>query len=236
MHIPDGFIDAPVAIVAGIVAVAGVAVSVRGARRELTEASAPLAGLTAVFIFAAQMVNFPVGAGTSGHLIGAALAAILIGPYAAVLAMTVVISIQALVFADGGLSALGLNLVNMALVATLVGWFVFRGGTRVLPSGRGWWMALAGAAGFLSVVAASGAFAIEFALGGNAPVSAGAVAAAMVGVHSVIGLGEGVITALIIGAVLAVRPDLIYGLRDRLPQVTLEARPVETNGTPKVQA
>ena len=130
MHIPDGFIDAPVAAASGVVAVAAVAVSLRGARREVSEASAPLAGLTAVFVFAAQMVNFPVGAGTSGHLIGAALAAILIGPYAAVLAMTVVITIQALVFADGGLTALRLNMVNMAVVATVCGWLVFPLGAR----------------------------------------------------------------------------------------------------------
>ncbi len=224
MHIPDGFIDAPVAAASGVVAVAAVAVSLRGARREVSEASAPLAGLTAVFVFAAQMVNFPVGAGTSGHLIGAALAAILIGPYAAVLAMTVVITIQALVFADGGLTALGLNIVNMAVVATVVGWLVFRLGTRVLPRVR--WSALlaAGIAGFGSVVASAAAFSLEFALGGTAPIPAGTVTIAMLAVHAVIGVGEGVITALVVGAVLSVRPDLVFGLRDRLMTPELEPR------------
>ena len=127
MHIPDGFIDTPVAVGAAVVSVAGVAVCVRGARRTLDERTAPLAGLVAVFVFAAQMINFPVGLGTSGHLIGAALAAILVGPYAGALAITVVLAVQALVFADGGLTALGLNVLNMALIATAVAWFAFRG-------------------------------------------------------------------------------------------------------------
>lgn len=227
MHIPDGFIDAPVAAASGVVAVAAVALSLRGARREVSEASAPLAGLTAVFVFAAQMVNFPVGAGTSGHLIGAALAAILIGPYAAVLAMTVVLTIQALVFADGGLSALGLNVVNMAVVATIVGWLVFRLGTRALPRARWSAMLAAGVAGFGSVLAAAAAFSLEFALGGTAPIPAGTVTVAMLAVHAIIGVGEGIITALVVGAVLAVRPDLVFGVRDRLAAPKLEPREPE---------
>ena len=121
MHIPDGFINPPVAIAAGAIAVVGVAVCVRGARRQLDERSAPLAGLTAAFIFAVQMLNFPVAAGTSGHLLGGALAAILIGPYAGALAVTTVLVVQALLFADGGLTALGLNIINMAFVTTVVG-------------------------------------------------------------------------------------------------------------------
>lgn len=213
MHIPDGFIDAPVSLAAGVLAVAAVGVSIRGARRELSETSAPLAGMTAVFIFAAQMVNFPVGAGTSGHLIGAALAAILIGPYAAVLAMTMVLVVQALAFADGGLSALGLNLLNLAVVAVIAAWLMFIAvvPARAAPSTRRIWFA-AGAAGLVSVVAAAAAFSVEFALGGNAPLPAGTVTAAMLGVHTVIGLAEGAITALVVGGVAAVRPDLVFGL------------------------
>ncbi|MDQ1245994.1 MAG: cobalt/nickel transport system permease protein [Actinomycetota bacterium] len=222
MHIPDGFIDAPVSIVAGAVAVAAVAVSLRGARNEVTEASAPMAGLTAVFVFAAQMVNFPVAAGTSGHLIGAALAAILIGPYAAVLAMTVVLTVQALVFADGGLSALGLNVVNLGVLAVVAGWFTFRGamwlvdrwsdGARRSVSRVG---LAAGVAGFVSVLAAASGFIVEFVAGGNVPLTAQTVAAAMLGVHALIGVGEAVITAMVVSAVVAVRPDLVYGLRVR---------------------
>ena len=232
MHIPDGFINAPVSIAAGALAVGAIAVSLRGARTEVTEASAPMAGLTAVFVFAAQMVNFPVAAGTSGHLIGAALAAILIGPYAAVLAMTVVLTVQALVFADGGLSALGLNLVNLAVLAVVAGWFTFRGvmwlvarqGTRrgerrlggevrrPSPTRVG---VAAGVAGFVSVLAAASGFIVEFVVGGNVPLTAETVAAAMLGVHAVIGVGEGLITALVVSAIVAVRPDLVYGLRSR---------------------
>lgn len=218
MHIPDGFIDAPVSLTAGALAVGAVALSLRGARRELTETSAPMAGLTAVFIFAAQMVNFPVGFGTSGHLIGAALAAILIGPYAAVLAMTVVLVVQALVFADGGLSALGLNVLNLAVLATLAGWLMFRGAVRF--AGRGGRdvgnravVLAAGGAGFVSVLAAASGFAIEYLIGGAVPLPAGSVITAMLGVHAVIGVGEALITALVVSAVIRVRPDLVFGLR-----------------------
>ncbi len=213
MHIPDGFIDAPVSLAAAAVAVGGVAVCLRGARRTLDERTAPLAGLVAVFVFAAQMINFPVGAGTSGHLIGAALAVILVGPYAGILAVSVVLAVQALLFADGGLLALGLNVVNLALIAGGVGWLVFRGWTRFVGSGRGSALAAAWSAGFLSVLGAVGGFLVEFALGGVAPVSLSAVIAAMFSVHVVIGAIEGVITALIVGAVMSTRPDLVAGLR-----------------------
>lgn len=208
MHIPDGFIDAPVSIAAAAVAAGGVALSLRGARRELTQTSVPMAGLTAVFVFAAQMVNFPVGAGTSGHLIGAALAAILVGPHVAVLAMTMVLVVQALAFADGGLSALGLNVLNLAVVAPWVAWAVF-------VAVRKWLFPAAVAAGFLSTLAAAGAFAAEFALGGTEALSPGTVTAAMLGVHAVIGLAEGLITALVVTSVAKVRPDLVFGLQWR---------------------
>jgi cobalt/nickel transport system permease protein len=222
VHIPDGFIDAPVTVAAGAVAVGAVAWSLKGARRELTETSAPMAGLTAVFIFAAQMVNFPVAAGTSGHLIGAALAAILIGPYAAVLAMTVVLTVQALIFADGGLTALGLNVVNLAVLATLAAWWVFRGAFALT---RGRLVVAAAAAGFVSVLAAAGGFAVEFIVGGTVPLSAETVATAMLGVHSFIGIGEAAITALVVSAVAGVRPDLVYALRRFGPRPTANVAP-----------
>ncbi len=215
MHVPDGFIDAPVSLAAGGVAVIGVAVCLRGARRSLDEATAPLAGLVAVFIFAAQMFNFPVGLGTSGHLMGAALAAILIGPYAGPLAVTVVLMIQALLFADGGITALGLNIINMALVPTLVAWPVFRLVVRSLGNSRAVVIGAAAVAGWLSIVASSLAFAFEYWLGGTTALDVGAVTLAMVGVHVVIGLVEGLITALIVGAVFALRPDLVAGVKRR---------------------
>jgi len=215
MHVPDGFLDAGTSAAAGVVAVGAVGLSLRRARTELADAAAPMAGLVAGFIFAAQMINFPVGAGTSGHLIGAALAAILVGPATAVLAMTVVLTVQALVFADGGLTALGVNLLNLAVVAPLVAYAVFRLLVRVLPPTRGGTAAATFFAAALSVVAAAAAFSLEFAVGGTDAVDAGAVAIAMIAVHAVNGAVEGVVTALIVGSVVAVRPDLVYGLRDR---------------------
>lgn len=225
MHVPDGFINAPVSAAAGVVAVAGIAVALRQSRRELDDRTAPMAGLVAVFIFAVQMLNFPVGAGTSGHLMGGALAAILVGPWTGALAVSVVVIIQALMFADGGLSALGLNVVNIAFVTVLVAWPVFRALARVLPRSRGAWIGAAFTAAFLSVPASALAFSLEYALGGNATFDTGTVLAAMVGTHVVIGLGEGLITALTVGAVMAVRPDLVLGIRDLLPKPELRPAP-----------
>jgi cobalamin biosynthesis protein CbiM len=227
MHVPDGFINAPVSAAAGVVAVAGIGLALRQSRRELDDRTAPMAGLVAVFVFAVQMLNFPVGAGTSGHLMGGALAAILVGPWTGALAVSVVVIIQALMFADGGLSALGLNVVNIAFVTVLVGWPVFRLLARTLPRSRGAWVGAAFVAAFLSVPASALAFGLEYAIGGNGTYAVSTVLAAMVGTHVVIGIGEGIITALTVGAVLAVRPDLVLGVRDRLPKPTLRPAPQE---------
>ncbi|MCK2215023.1 energy-coupling factor ABC transporter permease [Actinomadura sp. ATCC 31491] len=212
MHVPDGFFDAVTSISAGVVAAAGVGVCLRGARRELDDRTAPMAGLVAAFIFAVQMLNFPVAAGTSGHLLGGALAAILVGPYTGVLCMAVVLLVQAVFFADGGLTALGVNVTVMGLVTVLVGWGVFRL-VSGLSRSRGGVTAAAFLAALVSVPAAALAFTLLFWIGGTAPIEVSAVAAAMGGVHVLIGLGEGVITAMTVGAVLAVRPDLVYGAR-----------------------
>ena len=212
MHIPDGFVDAQVSLAAAAVATGTVAVCLRGARRTMDEAAAPMAGLVAVFVFAAQMFNFPIGAGTSGHLVGAALAVILVGPYAGVLAVTVVLVVQALFFADGGLTALGLNVVNLAILAGVVAWPVFRLIVRWLGTGRGSVLVASGVAGFLSVIAATVGFIIEFALGGTTAISFGTVATAMLSVQAIIALVEGVITALVVASIAAVRPDLVAGL------------------------
>ncbi|HYN56381.1 MAG TPA: energy-coupling factor ABC transporter permease [Motilibacterales bacterium] len=225
MHMPDGFINAPVAGAAGLVAIAGIGIALRGATKELDEKTAPMAGLVAVFIFAAQMLNFPVAAGTSGHLLGGALAAILIGPYTGALAVSIVIIIQALLFADGGLTALGLNVINMAFVTVLAAWPVFRLLARFLPKSRGAWVGAAFVAGLLSVPASALAFTLEYAIGGTGIFAVETVLAAMVATHVLIGIGEGVITALTVGAVLAVRPDLVYGVRNLLPKPQLRPAP-----------
>jgi len=213
MHVPDGFINAPVSAVAGVVAAGAVAVSLKGARRELDERTAPLAGLVAAFIFAVQMLNFPVAAGTSGHLLGGALAAILVGPYTGVLCISVVLLMQGILFADGGLTALGVNVLDMGVVTTVVAYALFRGLLGVLPRTRRSVTAASFVAALVSVPAAACAFTLIYWLGGTTDIAIGKVFTAMVGVHVLIGIGEALITALTVGAVVAVRPDLVHGAR-----------------------
>ncbi|WP_328582301.1 energy-coupling factor ABC transporter permease [Streptomyces sp. NBC_00370] len=213
MHVPDGFIDVPVSAATGVIAAAAVAVSLRGARRELNERTAPLAGLVAAFIFAVQMLNFPVAAGTSGHLLGGALAAILVGPYTGVLCVSVVLLMQGILFADGGLTALGVNITDMALTTTVVSYLVFRALVRLLPRTRRSVTVSAFVAALLSVPAAALVFTLIYEIGGTTDIPIGDVLTAMVGVHVLIGIGEAAITALTVGAVIAVRPDLVYGAR-----------------------
>lgn len=217
MHIPDGFIDAPVSIGAGAVAVALTAVAVRRAGEEMDERRAPLAGLVAAFVFAAQMLNFPVAGGTSGHLLGGVLAAALVGPWTGAICIALVLLIQGLVFADGGLSALGLNALNMAFIGGVGGYALFRSLRVLLVSSKQGVVVAAGIAGGLSVVLAAVGFWAEYALGGTTQVPLGTVFGAMTGVHALIGVGEGIITGLTVGAVIAVRPDLVFGARDLLP-------------------
>ncbi|MFJ9755043.1 energy-coupling factor ABC transporter permease [Streptomyces sp. NPDC101149] len=213
MHVPDGFINAPTSAATGVLAAGALAVSLKGARRELDERTAPLAGLVAAFIFAVQMLNFPVAAGTSGHLLGGALAAILVGPFTGVLCVSVVLLMQGILFADGGLTALGVNITDMAIVTTVVAYAVFRALVKILPRTRRSVTVASFVAALLSVPAAAVAFTLIYAVGGTTDVSIGKVATAMIGVHVLIGLGEAVITALTVGAVIAVRPDLVYGAR-----------------------
>jgi len=225
MHIPDGFIDAPTSLAAGAVSAGGLTVCVRRSAEVLEEKQAPLTGLVAAFIFAVQMLNFPVAGGTSGHLLGGALAAVLVGPYLGALSVAVVLSVQALLFADGGLSALGLNVLNMALVGAFAGYGIFLLARRLLPATRSGIATASGVAALLSVVLASAVFTLEYAIGGTGGASLGRVAGAMVGVHLLIGIGEALITALTVSTVLAVRPDLVHGAIGRL-------RPVATDATP----
>lgn len=213
MHVPDGFLDGPTSVATGVIAVAGVALALRRSRGDVDDRVAPLAGLVATFVFAAQMLNFPVAAGTSGHLIGGALAAVLVGPWMATLCLTVVLLVQALVFADGGLTALGTNVTLMALVGVWVGWLVFALVRRVLPSRPGSVPAAAAIGAALSVPAAAAVFAGLFLVGGTAPVDGGTLFSAMLTWHVVIGIGEAVITYLVVSAVMSVRPDLVHGAK-----------------------
>lgn len=224
MHVPDGFLDAPTSIATGAVAVVAVGVSLRKAREELDDRTAPLAGLVAAFIFATQMLNFPVGAGTSGHLMGGAIAAVLVGPWTGVLATSVVFIVQCLLFADGGITALGTNIVLMGVVTVAVGWGVFRAVLAVLPKTVAMVPVAAGLGAFASVPVASLVFVGLYAVGGAADIPLGSLTGAMVGVHLLIGIGEGVITFLAVGSVVGVRPDLVYGARTLLAERKLEVR------------
>ncbi|MFJ8233019.1 energy-coupling factor ABC transporter permease [Streptomyces sp. NPDC094448] len=226
MHVPDGFINAPVSAAAGAVAVVAVAAGLRGARRETAppgagadpggERTAPLAGLVAAFVFAVQMLNFPVAAGTSGHLLGGALAAILVGPYTGLLCLAVVLLLQSVLFADGGLTALGVNITLIGVVTVVVAYGLFRGLLAVLPRRRSAITAATFVAALVSVPVSAVAFTLLYGIGGTTDVPFGTVLAAMTGVHLLIGIGEALITTATVGAVLAVRPDLVYGARDRV--------------------
>jgi cobalt/nickel transport system permease protein len=224
MHVPDGFFDVPTSVATGVVAAAGVSVALRRARHELDDRTAPMAGLVATFVFAGQMMNFPVGAGTSGHLLGGALAAVLAGPWTAVLAITVVLSVQALLMADGGITALGTNVALMALVGVAVGWLVFKAVRSVLPKRLSLVAPAAAVGALVSVPAAAAVFTFLFSVGGTAPIDTGTVLAAMLGWHTIIGIGEAVITGLVVAGVVAVRPDLCYGARPVLRERPLEMR------------
>ena len=211
MHIPDGFIDIKTSTAFSAAAAIAVGGAVKGARNQLSEQSAPLAGLTAVFIFAVQMLNFPVAAGTSGHLLGAALAMVLVGPYAATLALSVVLIIQAFLFADGGLTALGLNIFNMGVVGVWASFGVFFIVKKLLPKTKSSIVVASFIAALLSVPAAAAGFVLQYAIGANATFSISTVLGAMVGTHVLIGIGEAIITALTVIAVLASRSDLVFG-------------------------
>lgn len=227
MHVPDGFLDLPTSITTGAVAVVGVGLALRGARRELDDRTAPMAGLVATFVFATQMLNFPVGAGTSGHLLGGALAAVLVGPWTAILCVSVVLIVQSLLFADGGITAIGTNITLMAIVGVLVGWLAFRGISALLPKKLALVAPAAAVAALVSVPTAALAFVGLYAVGGTAPIPLDTLTTAMLGWHLLIGIGEAVITGLVIGSVTAVRPDLVYGARRTLSTRALEIRHVQ---------
>jgi cobalt/nickel transport system permease protein len=214
MHAPDGFLSAGTAVATGAVSAGAIGASLRQMRTSLKDKQVPLAGLAAAFIFAAQMFNFPVAAGTTGHLLGGALAAVLLGPFTGAVVVAVVVIVQALAFADGGLTALGYNVLNMAVVTAFGGYGVFSLLRRVLPANASGVVVATGLAAGLSVPLSAMAFAVEWLFGATAPVPFDTVFGAMVGVHLLIGIGEGLISALAVGAVLAARPDLVHGARD----------------------
>lgn len=206
MHIPDGFLDTKTVIATGALSAVAVAGALRQAQRSFPSRKIPLMGLTAAFVFAAQMLNFPVFAGTSGHLVGGLLASVLLGPAGGVLVITSVLVVQALLFADGGILSLGANILNMAVAGSLAGYAIFLLVRRLLPGQRGV-IAAAAFAAWCSTVLSAVMCAGELAWSGTAPWSA--AFPAMANVHMVVGLGEGAVTALVVAGLAKVRPELL---------------------------
>ena len=207
MHIPDGFLTPNVWAPAWLVSMGALGYCVKKTTAILKDRMVPLMGVVAAFIFAAQMLNFPVMGGTSGHLLGGVLASILLGPFAGALALSCVLIVQCLIFQDGGLTALGANIFNMALLGTISGYWVYFLIKKAVKDHKGI-IAGAAVASWVSVLFASGACAIELGLSGISPLSV--ALPAMLFVHAFIGIGEAIITCFIISFVVKVRPDLIY--------------------------
>jgi cobalt/nickel transport system permease protein len=227
MHMSDGLVNAPTAVLFGVLAAVVLALAVRRAQTDLDDRTAPMAGLVTAFVFAVQMINFPILPGASGHLLGGALVSILVGPWVGTLCIAIVLVVQALLFADGGLTALGANITNMALIGVFVGYAVALAMRPLARRSRGGLLSTAFLAAFVGTVVASLGFVLEYAVGGAGATSLGTVFTLMVGLHALIGIGEGVITAATVGAVAAIRPDLVYLLRDRTRSLTLRNAAVE---------
>ncbi len=215
MHIPDGFLSIGVVVICWVLAVAGIGLALWRTRRTLGERQVPVMGVLAAFIFAAQMLNFTVAGGTSGHLLGGALAAILLGPWPAMLVMTTVVAIQALLFQDGGLLVLGANILNMAVIAPVVAYGFYRGVRVLLGNRKGSTLVAGFVAAWVSVVVAATACAIQLGFSGTSPI--GIALPAMAGIHALIGIGEGLITIGALALVTAVRPDLVEAERPGAP-------------------
>ena len=210
MHVPDGFINAPVSAATGLISLGTIWAYLRSAKNLVADRLIALTGMMSALIFVLQMINFPIAAGTSGHLLGGALAVIVLGPSLGIICIAIVVVIQSLLFADGGLSALGVNLLNMAVVTSVIGWIAISTWKRVFNESYSSIISGSFVAGLLSVVFSSIAFVLEYAIGGTVAVPLGNVLIAMISSHLLIGIGEGVITALIVSLLLRVRSDLVY--------------------------
>ncbi|GGL15565.1 hypothetical protein GCM10012284_57760 [Mangrovihabitans endophyticus] len=213
MHIANGIVNGQVSLAFAAVSAGALAFCVLRGRADLDDRLAPMAGLVAAFIFAVQMLNFQVLPGVSGHVLGGALAAALVGPWVGALCISTVLVVQCLLFADGGLTALGLNVFNMALLGTAAGYLAIAGLLRVLPRTPAGTAGAVFAASVVSVVVASQGFVLEYWLGGTTQLSLGTISLTMAGVHLLIGIGEGLIGATTVATVAKVRPDLVYALR-----------------------
>jgi len=213
MHISNGIIDTPVSAAFAGLALVALAVCVNRGRNDLDERLAPMAGLVAAFLFAVQMLNFQVLPGVSGHPLGGVLAAMLVGPWVGALCVSTVLIVQCLVLADGGLTALGLNITNMAVIGTAAGYLLAALLLRFLPKNPTGLAITAFVASVIGVVAASQGFVFEYWLGGTTSLSIPVVSGTMAGSHVLIGIGEGLIAATTVATVARVRPDLVYAMR-----------------------
>ena len=207
LHIPDGFLSVPVSVVGWVLFIILLVYALRQTRNQLGERQIPLMGILAAFIFAAQMLNFPVAGGTSGHLLGATLVAIFLGPWEMVVVMTCVIGVQAVVFQDGGILALGFNVVNMGILSGFVGYTVYTWITGWLGKTFTSQLIGAGVGAWLGVVIAAAATALQLSVSGTSPLEI--ALPAMVGVHVLIGIGEALITVAAVAFVWQTRPDLL---------------------------
>ena len=210
MHVPDGFMNVTMSAATGVISFGTLWAYVRSAKDLIADKFIALTGMMSALIFVLQMINFPVAAGTSGHLLGGALAVIVLGPRLGLICLSVVVIIQSLLFADGGLSALGVNVLNMAIVTSATSWFIVKYWIKFIGKNKTSIVTVSVLAGILSVVFSSIAFTIQYAIGGTISIPVGTVLIAMVTTHLIIGLGEGIITALIITLLMRVRPDLVY--------------------------
>ena len=210
MHVPDGFMNVTMSAATGVISFGTLWAYIRSAKDLIADKFIALTGMMSALIFVLQMINFPIAAGTSGHLLGGALAVIVLGPRLGLICLSVVVIIQSLLFADGGLSALGVNVLNMAIVTSATSWFIVKYWIKFIGKNRTSIVSVSVLAGILSVVFSSIAFTIQYAIGGTISIPVGTVLLAMVTTHFIIGFGEGIITALIITLLIRVRPDLIY--------------------------
>jgi len=210
MHVPDGFMNVTMSAATGVISFGTLWAYIRSAKDLIADKFIALTGMMSALIFVLQMINFPIAAGTSGHLLGGALAVIVLGPRLGLICLSVVVIIQSLLFADGGLSALGVNVLNMAIVTSATSWFIVKYWIKFIGKNKTSIVTVSVLAGILSVVFSSIAFTIQYAIGGTISIPVGTVLLAMVTTHLIIGLGEGIITALIITLLMRVRPDLVY--------------------------
>ena len=210
MHVPDGFMNVTMSAATGVISFGTLWAYIRSAKDLIADKFIALTGMMSALIFVLQMINFPIAAGTSGHLLGGALAVIVLGPRLGLICLSVVVIIQSLLFADGGLSALGVNVLNMAIVTSATSWFIVKYWIKFIGKNKTSIVSVSVLAGILSVVFSSIAFTVQYAIGGTISIPVGTVLLAMVTTHFIIGFGEGIITALIITLLIRVRPDLIY--------------------------